>query len=251
MRSRNIKPGFFKNEQLAELSAEARLLYIGLWMMADREGRLEDRPKRIKMEIFPADSFDCEPFLSGLADRGLIVRYGINGHQYIEIPKFLDHQRPHYTEKDSLIPPRIPGKEPHDDLITPENSGKPPPGRGGHSALNPDLLNPDLLNGQHGHEERKIPDWSSIKNLDLDWWQIWLAHRRAERHRPYKTTRVAEALAKFPQETQRLAIEQSMAKGWVGLFPEKINAENSRRAPASTRFDEHTRRLAQWFEQRH
>jgi hypothetical protein len=47
-RTRQIKPGFFKNDELAELPIEARLLFAGLWTIADREGRLEDRPKKIK-----------------------------------------------------------------------------------------------------------------------------------------------------------------------------------------------------------
>lgn len=46
MRARDIKPGFFKNDQLADCSMAARLLFPGLWMMADREGRLENRPKK-------------------------------------------------------------------------------------------------------------------------------------------------------------------------------------------------------------
>jgi len=44
MRSRNIKPGFFMNELLPEIELLGRLLFIGLWLLADREGRLEDRP---------------------------------------------------------------------------------------------------------------------------------------------------------------------------------------------------------------
>ena len=52
-RTRNIKPGFFRNEDLAELGAYAMLLYAGLWTIADREGRLEDRPKRIKVDVLP------------------------------------------------------------------------------------------------------------------------------------------------------------------------------------------------------
>ncbi|WP_461949107.1 hypothetical protein ACOKPE_14565 [Acinetobacter baumannii] len=47
-RSRNIKPSFFMNEDIIELPYEARLLFIGLWTLADREGRLENRPKKIK-----------------------------------------------------------------------------------------------------------------------------------------------------------------------------------------------------------
>ena len=54
-RSRNIKPGIMANEDLAELGAIERLLFIYLWMLADKEGRLEDRPKRIKVEALPYD----------------------------------------------------------------------------------------------------------------------------------------------------------------------------------------------------
>ena len=70
-RARNIKPGFFRNADLAELPIEARLLFIGLWTIADREGRMEDRPKQIKMELFPADSLDCDDLLDQLAIVGL------------------------------------------------------------------------------------------------------------------------------------------------------------------------------------
>ena len=74
-RARNIKPGFFRNADLVELSFEARLLFIGLWTIADRMGRLEDRPKQIKMELFPADNLDCDSLLSDLEKIGVIERY--------------------------------------------------------------------------------------------------------------------------------------------------------------------------------
>src|SRR5690348_3353644 len=104
MRARNVKPSFFQNEQLAELPFEARLLFVGLWCLADREGRLEDRPKRIKMHVFPADMLDVEPLLAGLDEQGLIERYEVGGARYISIPNFLKHQRPHSKEAASQIP---------------------------------------------------------------------------------------------------------------------------------------------------
>ena len=104
MRSRNIKPGFFKNEHLAELSAADRLLFIGLWCLADREGRLEDRPKRIKMELMPMDNYDASSGLDGLEHGGFITRYVIEGKGIIEIGSFCKHQSPHGTEKDSELP---------------------------------------------------------------------------------------------------------------------------------------------------
>ena len=66
MRARNIKPGFFKNEDLAECSPWARLCFAGLWTLADRDGRLEDRPKRIKAELFAFDAVDVDPLLGEL-----------------------------------------------------------------------------------------------------------------------------------------------------------------------------------------
>lgn len=104
-RARNIKPSFFSNEQLAEVSAEARLLFAGLWTIADREGRLEDRPKRIRAELFPYDNWDCDHLLSELARIKVITRYTVDGRNCIWVNSFLRHQNPHPKEKDSTIPP--------------------------------------------------------------------------------------------------------------------------------------------------
>ncbi|WP_448807482.1 hypothetical protein [Aminobacterium colombiense] len=105
MRSRNIKPGFFKNEILGVLDPLARILFSGLWCMADREGRLEDRPLRIKIEVLPYDNCDVDDLLKGLQENGFIQRYEVNGEGYIQIVNFLKHQNPHIREKASEIPP--------------------------------------------------------------------------------------------------------------------------------------------------
>jgi len=104
MRCRGIKPSFFTNEQLSEIPFEGRLLFIGLWCLADKRGRLEDRPKRIKVEIFPYDDVDCDNFLGYLDRRGFIKRYSVGDDKYIQIINFEKHQHPHHTEKDSVIP---------------------------------------------------------------------------------------------------------------------------------------------------
>lgn len=103
-RARNIKPGFFRNADLVELPVETRLLFIGLWGLADREGRLADRPKQIKMEIYPADSFDIDVLLGQLHGAGFIERYAVNEINYIQIVNFAKHQNPHRDEKASTIP---------------------------------------------------------------------------------------------------------------------------------------------------
>jgi uncharacterized protein YlbG (UPF0298 family) len=103
-RSRNIKPGFFTNEDLVELDFGTRLLFAGLWTIADREGRLEDRPKKIKMNIFPADTVDVDSMLDELSRYGFVQRYEVNGAKYLQITNWSKHQNPHHTEKASEIP---------------------------------------------------------------------------------------------------------------------------------------------------
>jgi hypothetical protein len=104
MRARNIKPGFFKNEDLAECDLQARLLFIGLWCMADREGRLECRPKRIKAELFPYDNCNIEKLLKQLSDKKFILIYTVSNEKYIAILNFRKHQNCHIKEAVSTIP---------------------------------------------------------------------------------------------------------------------------------------------------
>lgn len=103
-RARNLKPAFFKNETLAECPPLARLLFAGLWCVADREGRLEDRPKRLKVEILPYDDCDVGELLSILAARGFIDRYVVDDMACIRIPSFGRHQNPHHREAGSVVP---------------------------------------------------------------------------------------------------------------------------------------------------
>lgn len=105
-RCRGIKPGFMTNEVLPELGAHAHLLFACLWLIADKDGRLEDRPKRIKLECMPAYDVDVDELLSKLAQLNdpFIIRYEVDGRRYIQICNWRKHQTPHHTEKDSEIP---------------------------------------------------------------------------------------------------------------------------------------------------
>ena len=103
-RTRRINPGFFKNEQLAELPALARIAFIGLWTEADREGKVNDRQKRLKSLILPYDKCDFNKYLQLLHDSGFITRYEIEGIPYIIINNFLRYQKPSPRENPSIIP---------------------------------------------------------------------------------------------------------------------------------------------------
>ncbi len=130
-RARNIKPSFFRNPDLAELDSVTRLLFIGLWTIADREGRLEDRPRYIKFELLPSDQFDIDGALDALQSRGFILRYTHGARRFIQVLNFVKHQNPHVKEAPSTIP--APGEHDASTVL---------------ATLNPEspLLNPDSGN---------------------------------------------------------------------------------------------------------
>lgn len=66
-RIRTIKPDFFTSEDIMALSPLARLLYIGTWLEADREGRLTWKPSTLKVRYLPSDACDVK------ADRKSVV----------------------------------------------------------------------------------------------------------------------------------------------------------------------------------
>lgn len=104
-RSRNIKPGLFKNEILGVADPIYTLAFQGLWLLADRDGRLEDRPLRIKAETFPyRDQIDMDALLDWLQTEGFILRYQVAGKSFLQVLNFGKHQNPHKNETESEIP---------------------------------------------------------------------------------------------------------------------------------------------------
>lgn len=104
-RCRTIKPSFFSNETLGDCSPLARLLFAGLWCWADRHGRLEDRPRRIRAEILPYDDdSDADALLAELHRHGFIERYTASGKAVIQVRAFTKHQKPHPKETSYDLP---------------------------------------------------------------------------------------------------------------------------------------------------
>jgi hypothetical protein len=94
-----------------------------MWNFADKAGRLEDRPDRLKVEIFPYEDADVEAMLETLAGpkkyspTPFINRYEVGGERYIQILSWSKHQNPHHTERHSVIPP--PSETPLDNGYLP------------------------------------------------------------------------------------------------------------------------------------
>ncbi len=232
-RARNIKPGFFKNEDLAECSPWARLCFAGLWTLADREGRLEDRAKRIKGELFAYDSIEAEPLLVELEGRGFLVRYRNSDGAFIQISKFSTHQTPHYSEKPSVIkPPDFQESKPDEAGETPrglrEDSKKSAVMKRG--AQPPDSLNPSSPNPDPVQDPpaTRVPPWSPPAWIPGQQWQSFIAMRKAKGKRaPFTEAArdgIVATLEKLYATGHDIAavLQESVNNGWSGVFAPKM-----------------------------
>jgi hypothetical protein len=104
-RKRIINPEAPHDEAVAGLSLAARVVWAYLPCHADREGRLPDKPFRLKLAILPLDAVDMDVVLEEVATSGLIQRYQVGGQRFIQIRTFVKHQEPHVRETPSEIPP--------------------------------------------------------------------------------------------------------------------------------------------------
>lgn len=106
-RIRTIKPEFFTSEDIVSVTPLSRLFYISMWCEADREGRMEWKPRTMKIRYFPMDDCDIESMATELISRGLIELYEVDGVTYAEIPSFKKHQVINNRESESNLPPRV------------------------------------------------------------------------------------------------------------------------------------------------
>ena len=115
-RSRNIKPAFFENDLLAECSPLARLLFAGLWCLADRNGVLEDRRRRIKAQILPYDDCDAVKLIDELIERKFVQKIKREGVDYLWVVEFQKHQNPHKNEESKYF-------DPNSEPLAPKSEG--------------------------------------------------------------------------------------------------------------------------------
>jgi hypothetical protein len=227
-RSRNIKPSIFKNELLGEADPLLTILFQGLWCLADRDGKLEDRPKRIKAEIFPYRELpDFNGYLTVLARLGFIDRYEVGGTAIIKVLNFAKHQSPHKTEKGSDLPDNpiesdscpLTVKAPlNNETVTEE------------AALIPDSLIPDsLCNTAQSKKPKKrksrLPeDYELTEKLERNAQDYWLTKNR-------KDLDPAEEFSKFKNyylENQEAANDWS--RKWTTWYTNAIQFNRSIRS---------------------
>ena len=106
---RMVHQNIWASGQVAKLSRDARLLFIGLITLGDDDGRLKAPAPLIRSQIFPYDDdvkvADVARWLKEIEGQNLVVKYEIEGEEYYFHPKWDDYQ--HIREdrrRDSHIP---------------------------------------------------------------------------------------------------------------------------------------------------
>lgn len=97
-RIRSVKPEFWTDEDVTDASRDARLLFIGLWNIADDAGRLWDKPRQIKAQVLPTDDdVDVAALIEELVGIGLLSRWvSADGRNFLQVRNFSQHQRPQH-----------------------------------------------------------------------------------------------------------------------------------------------------------
>lgn len=222
-RIRTIKPEFPQSESMGNVSRDARLCFIMLWTIADDSGRLRGNSRMLASLLFPYDD-DAPALIDGwlfeLEHEGCIDRYVADGSAYVEIAKWLSHQK-----IDKPTPSKIPAFDPSSRILANPRESSPL-----------DQGPKDQRIKDQGPEEpapRKrstppvfeLPDW-----INREHWDAW--HSCAKRR---KASAEQKALAVAKLETWRKAgqdfagaLENAAVGGYQGLFlPDAQKAGNS------------------------
>jgi len=126
-RIRCIKPEFPQSESMGRVSRDARLLFVLLWTIVDDAGRTRAHSRALASLLYPYDD-DARSLIDGwldeLAAGNMIRLYEADGSRYLEIVKWLEHQKidrpspsklPEYTQP--LARPRDDSRSLDADLV--------------------------------------------------------------------------------------------------------------------------------------
>lgn len=110
-RIRSIHPEQWTDDKFVSCSMEARLLALGGRNMADDNGIFEWNPVKVKMTVFPADSFspdEVSAFMDELVSTSQVMRFEVSGREYGMVRNFQRFQSPRYPSFKYPVPEELP-----------------------------------------------------------------------------------------------------------------------------------------------
>lgn len=99
--------------KVASWPIEVRYFWCLLWGYVDDHGKAIDNALLVKSDCFPLDPDIDHKVIDGwlwvLADAGVIIRYTVDGHDYIAVKNWKEHQKPPHPTTDVLPGWEAPG----------------------------------------------------------------------------------------------------------------------------------------------
>ena len=91
-RKRMIDPNIWQSEDFSKLSTLGKLVFIGLFSLADDEGRGRCNPVYLKSTLFPYEegirSTDIDKTLSEISSNMSVIFYSCDGSSYYSIKPY-------------------------------------------------------------------------------------------------------------------------------------------------------------------
>jgi len=159
-RQRFIYPEFFESSDVGALPLPCRLLFIGLFTLADDHGRGRASPARLRGAVFPYDlditDQDVHSWLGRIRlqnpEDPMVRTYTIRGARFYWLPKWVDYQTPKHV-KASRLPEFDPERE--DPLQ-------------GLAVLDPDRTGPGHIHIQTESAPGAVPDSTVLDGIVED-----------------------------------------------------------------------------------
>lgn len=103
-RARMIRAELRTSDKVASWPLDVRYFFVLLWGYVDDHGKGKDNPRLIKADCFPLDD-DITPeqidaWLDVLSASGVIVRYTVDGNDFLAFPNWAEHQKVQHAGKD-------------------------------------------------------------------------------------------------------------------------------------------------------
>lgn len=236
MRIRTIKPEFWSDKRVGDWDPFTRLLFIGLWSLADDHGRGTAESAIIAAQLFPYDISRnpretlarVSKSLATLSKDRRIAIYESGGQSFFEIINWQRHQRVDKPGKS-----RIPKQNGTFETLSRESREDSP--EASRSDLGPRTIGPRTdIGGKPPITPAPVAQergpWEVALGLDLpeplrteaclDWVRKWVAHRR-EIRKPVKPTMLQTQLDRWaqlhPPEKLAQLIEANIANGYQGV----------------------------------
>lgn len=109
MSKRMIDASMLQNEKVGELPMQARLLLIGMILLADDQGRVKANPSWLRSQIFTYDNIEADDVcqaLCGLSDNDTITVYEVDGKQYAQFINWWNYQNLQYAQPSKFPKPK-------------------------------------------------------------------------------------------------------------------------------------------------